>query len=459
MGKLFGTDGIRGVANRYPMTVQVALKTGQAVAGFVKKKGGTKVIIGKDTRLSGDMIESALAAGISSMGIDVLLAGVIPTPGVAFLSSTIQGAGAGVVISASHNPFYDNGIKIFKSGGLKLTDQEEDKIEASILSKDLEEESNGNNNPVVEPGSISILSDASILYANFLQTCYEKEFDKNYVVKQNFRIVADCSNGASYKVAPLVFSKLGFDVKFIFNTPDGKNINHNCGSQHTETLSRSVVVEKADLGLAFDGDADRLIVVDEKGIKITGDTILAICAAHAKKHHRLKNNLVVSTVMSNIGLSKAMESLGIDLLKTGVGDREVLKKMWATGAVMGGEDSGHMIFSEFHTTGDGILSALCLLRVMADTGKPLSELSSIMTVYPQVLMNVEVDASRPDFMKIKAIADEIEFVEQELKETGRVLVRYSGTQPLLRVMVEGPDSRITEEYCHRICNSIKAAAI
>jgi len=457
MGKLFGTDGIRGVANRYPMTAWVALKTGQAVAAFTKKMGGTKVIIGKDTRISGDMIEAALAAGISSMGINVLLAGVIPTPGVAFLVSTVKGVGAGVVISASHNPFYDNGIKIFKSGGLKLTDQEEGEIEDFILARDPNEQEN--HGPVVEPGSISILSDALMLYADFLQTCYEKEFDKNCVVKESFRIVADCSNGAAYKVAPMVFSKLGFDAEFIFNTPDGRNINHDCGSQHTETLSRSVVAQKADLGLAFDGDADRLILVDENGVKITGDTILATCAAHAKENARLKNNLVVSTVMSNIGLSKAMASLGIDLLKTGVGDREVLKKMWDTGAVMGGEDSGHMIFSEFHTTGDGILSALCLLRVMADTGKPLSALSSIMTVYPQVLMNVEVDASRPDFMKIKAIADEIESVENQLKDTGRVLVRYAGTQHLLRVTVEGPDSMITEEFCHRICNSIKEASI
>lgn len=461
MGKLFGTDGIRGVANRYPMTAQVALKTGQAVACFAKKRGATTVVIGKDTRLSGDMLESALAAGITAMGMDVMLAGVIPTPGVAFLATTVKGAGAGVVISASHNPFQDNGIKIFKSGGLKLTDPEEEEIEAFILSTHDQESGAGkNSDPVIETGTIGILSDASERYADFLQHSYEQDASNTTEPGlKRFNMVIDCSNGASYNVAPMVFSRLPFDVEFIFNTPDGKNINHQCGSQHTKSLSERVVEKGADIGLAFDGDADRIIVIDENGVKITGDKILAICANHAKNQGKLKNNLVVSTVMSNIGLSMALKTLGIDHIKAGVGDREVLKEMWETGAVMGGEDSGHMIFSEFHTTGDGILSALRLVRVMADTGKPLSELASIMTVHPQILMNVEVDASRPDFMKIKTIADEIESVEQALKDTGRVLVRYSGTQPLLRVMVEGPDSQRTEAYCHRICDAIKAAAI
>ncbi|MBI9092818.1 MAG: phosphoglucosamine mutase [Desulfobacterium sp.] len=460
MGKLFGTDGIRGVANRYPMTAQVALKTGQAVARFAKKRGATTVVIGKDTRLSGDMLQAALAAGITSMGMDVLLAGVIPTPGVAFLTTTVEGAGAGVVISASHNPFQDNGIKIFKSGGLKLTDPEEEEIEALILStNDQESGAQKNSGPVIETGTIGTLVDASERYADFLQHSYERDANTTTPAPKRFNMVIDCSNGASSDVAPMVFSRLPFDVEFIFNTPDGKNINHQCGSQHTKPLSERVVEKGADIGLAFDGDADRIIVIDENGVKITGDKILAICANHAKSQGKLKNNLVVSTVMSNIGLSMALKTLGIDHVKAGVGDREVLKEMGETGAVMGGEDSGHMIFSDFHTTGDGILSALRLIRVMADTGKPLSDLASIMTVYPQILMNVEVDASRPDFMKIKTIADEIERVEQELKDTGRVLVRYSGTQPLLRVMVEGPDPQRTEAYCHRICDSIKAAAI
>jgi phosphoglucosamine mutase len=462
MGKLFGTDGIRGFANIYPMTVEVALKTGQAVARFAKQQGGTAVIIGRDTRISGEMLEAALAAGISSMGINVLTAGVIPTPGVALLTATVEAAGAGVVISASHNPFHDNGIKIFKSGGLKLTDPEEAKIEAYILDADSNPTGSGNRGPkdpdsAVEPGTIAPIADASAQYADFLASCFRRGLDSSQP-RRPLKIVVDCSNGAAYRVAPMVFSTLGFDAQFIFDTPDGKNINHHCGSQHTETLARQVIATGADLGVAFDGDADRLLAVDEQGIKLTGDKILAICASHAKSQGRLTHNLVVSTIMSNIGLSKALEQLAIDHVKTGVGDREVLQKMLTTGAVMGGEDSGHMIFSEFHTTGDGILSALCLIRVMFDTGKSLSDLADIMTVYPQVLMNVEVDPSRPDFMKIDAIANEIKRVEQALNNSGRVLVRYSGTQPLLRVMVEGPDLERTKTYCQDICDAIRSAS-
>lgn len=467
MGKLFGTDGIRGFANIYPMTVEVALKTGQAVALFAKKRGGAAVIIGKDTRLSGDMFEAALAAGITSMGLDALIAGVIPTPAVALLTATVKGAGAGVVISASHNPYHDNGIKVFKARGLKLTDPEEEEMEAYILdaehrSEDFANAESGDLDSTpelpIEPGTISMLTDASEQYVDFLKTCYERNLDKNNS-HQTLKVVVDCSNGASYRVAPMVFSKLGFDAQFISNIPDGKNINHNCGSQHTEALAELVVSTGADLGLALDGDADRLLAVDENGNKLTGDKILVICANHAKSQGRLTRNLVVSTVMSNIGLSKSLESLGIDHIKTGVGDREVLQQMWATGAVMGGEDSGHMIFSEFHTTGDGILSALCLIRVMVDTNQTLSKLGSIMTVYPQVLMNVEVDASRPDFMENHTIAREIKRVEQALNDSGRVLVRYSGTQPLLRVMVEGPDFEETHEYCQSICDAIRSTTV
>ncbi len=472
MGKLFGTDGIRGFANTYPMTVEMALNTGQAVARFAKKRGGKVVIIGKDTRLSGNMFEAALGAGITSMGIDVHIAGVIPTPAVALLTSTVKGAGAGVVISASHNPYYDNGIKVFKAGGLKLTDLEEEEMEAYILDGDCGSEAfadidsgkpDSSPDLPIEPGTIFILDDAQERYVDFLKACYEhsldiKKTDQRFK-NQNFKIVVDCSNGAAYRVAPMVFSKLGFNAQFISNTPDGKNINHNCGSQHTGALAEVVVSTGADIGIALDGDADRLIAVDEKGDKLTGDKILAICASHAKFQGRLANNLVVSTVMSNIGLSKALESLGIDHIKTGVGDREVLQQMWATGAVMGGEDSGHMIFSEFHTTGDGILSALCLIRVMVDTNQALSKLGSIMTVYPQVLMNVDVDASRPDFMANQTIAREIKRVEQALNDSGRVLVRYSGTQPLLRVMVEGPDLEKTHEYCQSICDAIRSTLV
>ncbi|MEA1968302.1 MAG: phosphoglucosamine mutase [Thermodesulfobacteriota bacterium] len=503
MGKLFGTDGIRGVANRYPMTAMMALKTGRAVASFVKDQGLCAIVIGKDTRLSCDMLETALCAGITSRGVDALIAGVIPTPGVAFLASSIENAGAGIVISASHNPYQDNGIKIFKGDGCKLLDSEEEKIEEELLNnrhgrsmvtasattkneshllpnswKDFHINRHGRSmvtasattkneshllpnswkdfhinkkdNSVDDIGRIYYLTDALERYALFLKSSFvpEKDFSK-------LKIVIDCSNGASFKVAPMIFSNPWFESEFIFNHPDGKNINDQCGSQHTEKLSKMVLEKKADLGLAFDGDADRLIAVDEKGDKLTGDMILAICAKHAKAAGKLKNNQVVATVMSNIGFLKALESLGIECFITDVGDRKVLEKMSETGAVMGGEDSGHMIFSEYHTTGDGILTALRLLFVMTDTEKKLSELALVMKVYPQVLMNVEVDESKPDFMKIKPIADEIKSVEKELSQNGRVLVRYSGTQPLLRVMVEGPDEKKTMEYCSKICDKIR----
>ncbi len=553
MKKLFGTDGIRGVANKYPMTPVMAMKTGRALAFFMKqqKSGFSSIVIGKDTRVSGDMLEAALAAGISSMGVNVLCAGVIPTPAVAFLASMIKEAGAGIVISASHNPYYDNGIKIFNSKGYKLSGDEEKTIENLILNHEFNNHSNaysnahfnedftkiiksendhpencgngdgnskngdveGNNKKGDITGShfnigrISSLSYANEKYAEFLKNLFMLELsssaglklsDQNRSMPENhitaelsspagpqpsgsepvksglntelftgiskseksglyrkLKLVIDCSNGAASEIAPLVFTGDWFDSEFIFNSPDGRNINENCGSQHTDTLGELVLKHSADLGLAFDGDADRLIALDENAEKITGDRILAICASHAKNMGRLKNNIVVSTVMSNIGLSKTLESLGIDHVTTDVGDRKVLLKMQETGAVMGGEDSGHMIYSNSHTTGDGILTALKIIIVMLDTGKKLSGLASIMKVYPQILMNVEVDPSKPDFMKIKEIADEIHAVENELGKKGRVLVRYSGTQPLLRVMVEGPEKTLTEQYCKRICSAIK----
>ncbi|MFO7748577.1 MAG: phosphoglucosamine mutase, partial [Desulfobacteraceae bacterium] len=398
---------------------------------------------GKDTRISGDMFETALCAGIASRGVHALVAGVIPTPGVAFLAADIKNCGAGIVISASHNPYYDNGIKIFKGDGSKLVDEEEKRIEAEIVDASRE--------PVDDIGTIRPLPHGTDRYAAFLKSCFALP-----QLSSPLKIVVDCSNGAASEVAPLVFDSPLFAPEFIFCAPDGRNINDNCGSQHTEKLSQRVLDSKADLGLAFDGDADRLIAVDETGTRITGDQILAICAKQAKKEGRLDNNSVVTTVMSNIGFLKAVESLGIDCLVTDVGDRKVLEKMAETGAVMGGEDSGHMIFSRYHTTGDGILTALRLVSVMAASGKPLSELARVMTVYPQVLMNVEVEASRPDFMEIKPIADEINRVSRELDGNGRVLVRYSGTQPLLRVMVEGPSQEKTRAYCMGICDKIRA---
>ena len=442
MGKLFGTDGIRGVANTYPITCELALKTGQAIGLFTKEKGFNAVIIGKDTRISGDMLESALAAGVSSAGIDVMLVGVIPTPGVAYWCSVVKNAGAGIVISASHNPYQDNGIKIFKHGGEKLSDEQESQIEDYIL--------NSNNVPQGKVGKISVISDSLKAYAQFLLTMFP--FKK---LNKKMKMIIDCSNGAASKIGHMVFNDELFDTQFIYDSPDGKNINDGCGSQHTQDLQRFVVKEKAAIGLAFDGDADRLIAVDENGHQIAGDRVLAICSKFAKEKGNLKKNIVVSTIMSNIGLTETLDSLGIHHVKSDVGDRKVLKEMKKFGAVIGGEDSGHMIFLDSHTTGDGMLSALKLLEVMLETNQPLSTLASVMTVYPQVLMNVQVDQSRPDFMEIKSIADTIEDVEKKLGDKGRVLIRYSGTQPLLRVMVEGPDQMVTEQYCHDICETIK----
>ncbi|MCD4721281.1 MAG: phosphoglucosamine mutase [Desulfobacula sp.] len=442
MGTLFGTDGIRGVANKYPITCEIALKTGRAVGLFTKKSGFNAVIIGKDTRISGDMLESALAAGVASTGIDVLLAGVIPTPGVAYLCLAVKAAGAGIVISASHNPYQDNGIKIFKQGGEKLSDDEEAQIEDYIL--------NSENVPQGSVGKITVISDGLEKYSDFLLTMFPfKKLDKK------LKIIIDCSNGAASKIGHMVFNGNLFNTQFIYDFPDGKNINHNCGSQHTQELQGLVIQKKADIGIAFDGDADRLIAVDENGNEITGDRILAVCAKFAKDHGNLKENIVVSTIMSNIGLTKTFDSLGIHHIKSDVGDRKVLKEMKESGAAIGGEDSGHIIFLDYHSTGDGMLSALRLLEVMVETGQSLSDLASVMTVYPQVLMNVEVDASRPDFMKIETVADTIKAVERKLADKGRVLIRYSGTQPLLRVMVEGPDQSIVEKYCLDICQSIK----
>jgi len=443
MGILFGTDGIRGLANTYPITCELALKTGQAIGFFTKENGHSSVIIGKDTRISGDMLESALAAGVASTGVDVWLAGVIPTPGVAYLCSVIKNAGAGIVISASHNPYQDNGIKVFKAGGEKLSDKQEDKIEDYIL--------NSNIVPQGNVGKITVISDSLKQYADFLLTKFPlRKHNKK------LKLIIDCSNGAASKISHMVFNDTLFHAQFIFDCPDGKNINKDCGSQHTKELKKRVVVEKADIGLAFDGDADRLIAVDEKGNEITGDRILAVCAKFANQNGNLNHNIVVSTIMSNVGLTKLFNSLGIKHIKSDVGDRKVLDQMKKSNAIMGGEDSGHIIFLDVHTTGDGMVSALKLLEVMMETNEPLSRLASIMKVYPQVLKNIEIPASSTDLMKSKLVVDTIQKIENNLNDKGRVLIRYSGTQPLLRVMVEGPDQDLIEKYCLLICNTIES---
>jgi phosphoglucosamine mutase len=350
-----------------------------------------------------------------------------------------------MVISASHNPFYDNGIKIFDGNGDKLSDDFETRIEKAVF----DDQKIDDSYDVREIGRVIKLDDAPQRYRKFLtRTLSEKTLFKG------LKIVLDCSNGATYQVAPELFAELGAEVEPLSIQPDGKNINTACGSEHPELLAKRVIESNADIGLAFDGDGDRLIAVDENGQIITGDRILAICAKVLKQKGELKNNLVVSTVMSNLGLRKALTELGIEHIMTRVGDRYVLQKMHASGASIGGEDSGHMIFLDDHTTGDGILSALKLIDAMQTESKPLSELANIMTVFPQSLINVDVK-SKPDLQSIPQVAEAIASVEEALGEEGRVLVRYSGTQPLCRIMVEGPSEGETRRFCHQIADIIK----
>ena len=443
--KLFGTDGVRGVANREPMMVEMAVNLGRAVAYvLMERKGGKRprVVIGKDTRLSGYMLENALVAGLCSMGADALLVGTLPTPGIAVLTID-QKADAGFVISASHNPFQDNGIKLFSCDGYKLPDEEEAEIEKLMADGKL---------PSLLPKAGGIgksfrVEDALERYIAFCMKTFPADLDL-----KGMRIVLDCGNGATYKAAPAVFERLGAHVTTLHSTPNGLNINARCGSQHTEALREQVLAERADVGLAFDGDGDRLIVVDETGVELSGDHIMAICAQDMKKRGELKGNLAVGTVMSNFGLHATMRKLGIELGCSAVGDRYVLEMMKEKGGVIGAESSGHMIFLDKHTTGDGIVSGLQLLAVMRRTGQEVSALASILKLSPQHLVNVDV-ASRPPLKDLPGVQAAIKSAEKELGQDGRVLVRYSGTQNMCRVMVEGP----TEEMTKRLCDSIAAA--
>jgi phosphoglucosamine mutase len=444
MRKLFGTDGIRGVANEYPMTAEMAVRVGRAVATvFRGHSGKPKIIIGRDTRMSGQMLESAMVAGICSAGGDAYLAGILATPGVAFTASVAK-ADAGVVISASHNPFYDNGIKLFKGNGYKLSDEKEAEIEKLILDESMIDRSQ----TVRETGTVIMQNDASENYIAFLKST----LPTNLSLK-GLKIVLDCANGATFRTAPQLFSDLGAEVATLGVDPDGKNINHHCGSEYTDGLIEMVLETGADIGLALDGDGDRLIAVDEKGQLLSGDHILLICANLMKRQGRLKNQCVVSTVMSNMGLSVALKNMGIRHEKSNVGDRYVMEKMDANGAVIGGENSGHMIFADHHTTGDGSLTGLKLIEAIQTENKPLSELSRMMSHFPQVLINVDVH-SKPDIESVPEIVDAIKSIESELGDMGRVLVRYSGTQPVCRIMVEGPSEGDTERYCIQLSDII-----
>ena len=445
MNKLFGTDGIRGIANEYPMTTEIALNVGRAIAYLSKRKGHTpRIIIGRDTRLSGDMFEGAIISGICSMGVNAISVGVMPTPGIAFLTHDMR-ADAGIVISASHNPSQDNGIKIFNNEGFKLSDEKENQIEELIFANNMDK-----LHPVPkEMGKLSRLDDAAGRYVDFLKSTFPQDINP-----EGMKVVLDCSNGATYRVAPEVFAELEVEVTTLFNQPDGKNINLNCGSQHTETLAAEVLRQKADVGFAFDGDGDRVIAVDEKGNVLTGDRMLAICSAILKKEGKLKNNLVVRTVMSNLGLSIAFQKLVIDSVFASVGDRFVLEEMLSRGAIIGGEDSGHLIFLQHHTTGDGLITALQVLAAIKKETKPLSELARLMKVFPQMLINIDVKR-KMEIETVPEIMTAIKKAEEALGDKGRVLVRYSGTQNMCRVMVEGPTKKETEIHCRQIADVVR----
>jgi phosphoglucosamine mutase len=447
MGRLFGTDGIRGKANQYPMDGLTAFRVGQAVAITVRehaKDRNSIVMIGKDTRISGDMLEGALSAGITSMGVDVCPIGVLPTPAIAYFT-TLTKAHAGIVISASHNPFQDNGIKIFGENGFKLSDHQEEAVEDLILKDTLFKLMP----PSEEMGRIRRMNNVLEQYVAFLKQHFPQTFSMSGV-----KVVLDTANGATHEVAPALFKALGADVAVIHNHPNGININDRCGSQYTADLEARVRDTRAAAGFAFDGDGDRLIAVDEKGRKLTGDQILLICARALKEEGRLKNNLLVSTVMSNLGFTKACGKYGIDRHESRVGDRYVLEDMQLLGAVIGGEESGHIILSDHHTTSDGIITALQILAVMLKGKKPLSQLSQMMDVYPQKLINVPVK-EKSDIATVPQLAKAVRQVEAELGDEGRVLVRYSGTQDLCRVMVEGPTMAITEKYCTQIADQVQ----
>jgi len=444
--ELFGTDGIRGVANEYPITADLALNLGKAVAHvFQSETEYPRIIVGRDTRVSGHLLEHAIVSGICSMGVDAIRVGVMTTPGIAYLSWSVR-ADAGIVISASHNPFEDNGIKIIGGDGYKLSDEKEEQIEQYILEP---EKLNDFYPEPADLGRSSVLDDAKGLYIGFLKSTIPKQ-----ITLEGMKIALDCANGAAYKIAPQLFYEIEAEVEPLFAKPDGININKNCGSQHVEILSEKIVNDGYDVGFAFDGDADRLIAIDEKGNEVSGDQIIAFCANYLKEKGELVNNTVVTTKMSNYGFRVAMKELGINNNITKVGDRYVLEEMKKSGAIIGGENSGHIIFLNHHTTGDGILTALQILKVMKETGKPLSELAKIMKIYPQKLINVSV-SDKPALDTLPEVQEAIEQVEKELGDTGRVLVRYSGTQPLCRVMVEASTEEATEKYCKQIADVVE----
>lgn len=450
--KLFGTDGIRGTANAWPMTPDMVVRVGQAIGYLLQhqKFGDTtpskKVVIGKDTRLSGYMIEQALASGLNSMGVHVQLVGPLPTPGIGFLTRNMR-ASAGIVISASHNAFFDNGIKIFGPDGFKIPDELEREIEGLVLSDQL-------NKHLPESalvGRSKRIDDSQGRYIVYVKNTFPLEYTLDGV-----RIVLDTANGAAYKVAPAIFQELGAEVIQIGNQPNGTNINDKVGALYPSKLAEMVIQYRADVGISLDGDADRVIMVDEQGQIINGDHILGICALHMKKKGTLKENTLVVTEMSNFGLEKKMKESGIKVIKTGVGDKYVVEEMRRGGYNLGGEQSGHIIFLDHTTTGDACIAALNVLAVMKQTGVKMSDLNRIIEDVPQVLVNIRVK-NRKELKQISGYTSLIEKIESQLSSRGRIFVRFSGTEPVVRVLVEGPDKREISSYAEEVANFLEKA--
>ena len=442
MGKLFGTDGIRGIVGQ-TLTADMAYRVGQAVAAVLaeEKQGRPEITLGKDTRISSDMLESALIAGICSVGGNVVPLGVIPTPAVAYL--TVQRrADAGIVVSASHNPYEHNGIKVFNCQGYKLPDATEAKIEALILGEDPIPEKSGSDIGTMIRG----MKEARTQYIEHLCSTIEDDLS-------GLRICVDCANGASYKVAPLALEELGAEVFRIGTSPNGLNINDHCGSLYPETLVAKVREVRADVGLALDGDADRLIVVDEKGNVLDGDQIMAMCAGAMMARGELPHKMLVATVMSNMALEIFMKERGGTLLRTKVGDRYVMEAMRRENAMLGGEQSGHLIFRQYSTTGDGLLAALQLLRIMREKERPLSELAGLLRLFPQKLVNVRVEKKLP-FEERPAIGEAVRKIEEELGDRGRVLLRYSGTESLCRIMIEAENEDKVAHYAEDLAEVV-----
>ena len=451
--RLFGTDGVRGVANVHPMTAEMALQLGRALAWLVRSGPHRhRIVIGKDTRLSGYMLEQAIASGICSMGVDVMLCGPLPTPGIAFITQSMR-ADAGVVISASHNPYQDNGIKFFSRDGFKLPDEAELRIERLALGTPAEADGEFQTlRPTATLiGQAQRIDDAIGRYVVFLKSVFPRELTLDGVT-----VVVDCAHGAAYKVAPAVFEELGAKVIRLNVKPDGKNINEGCGAVHPEAMARAVAEHGAQIGIALDGDADRVIVAAEKGRIVDGDAIMAIVGRDMLRHGKLVKNTVVSTVMSNVGLENALRQVGGFVVRTQVGDRYVVEEMRRHGYNFGGEQSGHLLFLDNVTTGDGVCAALNLLAVMLREGRALSELARWFEPVPQAQLNVAVREKRP-LQDLPAVQDAIAAVERALGADGRVLVRYSGTENKARVLVEGPDADRIAGYAQDIRAALEKA--